>query len=161
MQISFAVTAKLISAFVFATLIVQFLYFLNPKFQAFSYFLGQYNFGLCRTWSDPENRFSDISAHMMILFCLFSASLGTLSPATHPQLPPNPYLRPGGPPNPFFHPVMPPMMGRVPPGGPPLMLPTSQAHSLIQPQPPPPKADPQVSIIHHLNTVNLEMFART
>ena len=31
-QISFAVTAKLISAFVFATRIVHFLYFLNPKF---------------------------------------------------------------------------------------------------------------------------------
>ena len=33
-QISFAVTAKLISAFVFATQIVQSLYFLNMKFQA-------------------------------------------------------------------------------------------------------------------------------
>ena len=33
-QISFAVTAKLISAFVFATQIVQFLYFLHPKFPA-------------------------------------------------------------------------------------------------------------------------------
>ena len=33
-QVSFAVTAKLISAFVFATRIVQFLFFLNPKFQA-------------------------------------------------------------------------------------------------------------------------------
>ena len=33
-QISFAVTAKLISTFVFATRIVQFLYFLNPKFPA-------------------------------------------------------------------------------------------------------------------------------
>ena len=33
-QISFAVTAKLISAFVFATQIVKFLYFLDPKFQA-------------------------------------------------------------------------------------------------------------------------------
>ena len=32
-QISFAVTAKLISAFVFSTQIVQFLFFLNPKFQ--------------------------------------------------------------------------------------------------------------------------------
>ena len=32
-QISCAVTAKLISAFVFATQIVQFLYFLNPNFQ--------------------------------------------------------------------------------------------------------------------------------
>ena len=35
-QISFAVTAKLISAFVFATWIVHFLFFLNPKFQASS-----------------------------------------------------------------------------------------------------------------------------
>ena len=35
-QTSFAVTAKLISAFVFATRIVQFLFFLNPKFQASS-----------------------------------------------------------------------------------------------------------------------------
>ena len=34
MQISFAVTAKLISAFVFATWIEQSLFFLNPKFQA-------------------------------------------------------------------------------------------------------------------------------
>ena len=35
-QISFAVTAKLISAFVFAIRIVHFLFFLNPKFQASS-----------------------------------------------------------------------------------------------------------------------------
>ena len=33
-QISFAVTAKLFSAFVFATRIIQFLYFLKPKFPA-------------------------------------------------------------------------------------------------------------------------------
>ena len=39
MQISFAVTAKLISAFVFATRIVQFLFFLNPKFQASNHLL--------------------------------------------------------------------------------------------------------------------------
>ena len=38
-QISFAVTAKLISAFVFATRVVQFLFFLNPKFQASSHLL--------------------------------------------------------------------------------------------------------------------------
>ena len=38
-QISFAVTAKLISAFVFATQTVQFLFFLNPKFQASSLLL--------------------------------------------------------------------------------------------------------------------------
>ena len=36
-QISFVVTAKLISAFVFATKMVQSLYFLNTKFQASSY----------------------------------------------------------------------------------------------------------------------------
>ena len=42
LQISFAVTAKLISAFVFATRIVQFLFYLNPKFQASSSFLSLY-----------------------------------------------------------------------------------------------------------------------
>ena len=41
-QISFAVAAKLISAFVFATRIVQFLFYLNPKFQASSSFLSLY-----------------------------------------------------------------------------------------------------------------------
>ena len=38
-QISFAVTAKLISAFVFAIRIVQSLYYLNPIFQASSHLL--------------------------------------------------------------------------------------------------------------------------
>ena len=42
-QISFAVTAKLISAFVFATRIVQSLYFLNPKFQVSSHLLWLYS----------------------------------------------------------------------------------------------------------------------
>ena len=42
-QISFAVTAKLISAFVSATRIVQSLYFLNPKFQASSHLLWFYS----------------------------------------------------------------------------------------------------------------------
>ena len=41
-QISFAVTAKLISAFVFATPILQFLYFLNPKFPVSSHLLCLY-----------------------------------------------------------------------------------------------------------------------
>ena len=36
-QISFAVTAKLICVFVFATWMVQYLNFLNPKFQVSSY----------------------------------------------------------------------------------------------------------------------------
>ena len=38
-QISCAVTAQLISAFIFAAQIVQMLYLLNPKFQASSHFL--------------------------------------------------------------------------------------------------------------------------
>ena len=42
-QISFAVTAKQISAFVFATLIVQSLFYLNPKFQASSHLLRLYS----------------------------------------------------------------------------------------------------------------------
>ena len=42
-QISFAITAKLISTFVFATRIVQSVYFLNPKFQAFSHLLWLYS----------------------------------------------------------------------------------------------------------------------
>ena len=42
-QISFSVTAKLISVFVFATQIVQSLYFLNPKFQASSHLLWLYS----------------------------------------------------------------------------------------------------------------------
>ena len=41
-HISCAVTAQLISAFVFATRIVQFLFFLNPKFQAASFLLKLY-----------------------------------------------------------------------------------------------------------------------
>ena len=39
MQISCSVTAQLISAFVFATLVVQFLFFLDLKFQASNPFL--------------------------------------------------------------------------------------------------------------------------
>ena len=43
MQISFAVVAKLISAFVFATRIVQFLSFINTKFQASNLLLRLYS----------------------------------------------------------------------------------------------------------------------
>ena len=42
-QISLAVTVKLISVFVFATRIVQSLYFLNPKFRASSHLLWLYS----------------------------------------------------------------------------------------------------------------------
>ena len=50
--ISFAVTAKLISAFVFATRIVQSLCFLNPKFQVSSHLLWLYSLVWCQTWSE-------------------------------------------------------------------------------------------------------------
>ena len=43
MQISFAVTAKLIIAFVFAAQIEESLFFLHPKFQASSYLLWLYS----------------------------------------------------------------------------------------------------------------------
>ena len=42
-QLRSAVTAKLISAFVFATRIVQFLYFINPNFPASSHLLCLYS----------------------------------------------------------------------------------------------------------------------
>ena len=42
LQISCAVTAQLFSAFVFATQVVQFLFFLNPKFQVSSLLLWLY-----------------------------------------------------------------------------------------------------------------------
>ena len=40
---AYAITAKLISAFVFATLITQSFYYLNSKFQASSYLLWLYS----------------------------------------------------------------------------------------------------------------------
>ena len=52
--ISFAVTAKLISAFVFATRIVQSLYFLNPKFQASGHLLWLYSPVCVRTARKPR-----------------------------------------------------------------------------------------------------------
>ena len=63
-QISFAVIAKQIKAFVFATRIVQFLYFLNPKFQTCNYFLK-----LCSpVWVGPGRKPED-------RFCLDAAQL--------------------------------------------------------------------------------------
>ena len=58
MQFSFAVTAKLISAFVFATRIVQYLSFLNPKFQASSHLLLLYSPVVSDLVVHPEDRFS-------------------------------------------------------------------------------------------------------
>ena len=66
-QISFAVTAKLIRAFVFATRIVQSFYFLNPKFQASSHLLRLYSLFVSDLVGNPEDRFSDNEAHLKSL----------------------------------------------------------------------------------------------
>ena len=58
MRNSFAVTAKLISAFVFATRIVHFLFLLNPKFSSFYAASGTVHVGLCQTWLEtPKTGF--------------------------------------------------------------------------------------------------------
>ena len=57
--------AKLISAFVIATRIVQFLYFLNPKFQASNHLLCLYS---CRTCSETTSLvFSRDGSYMILL----------------------------------------------------------------------------------------------
>ena len=53
-QISFTVTAKLISAFVFATRIVLFLFFLNPKVQGSSHPLWLYRPVCVRPGRKPQ-----------------------------------------------------------------------------------------------------------
>ena len=58
-QISFAVTAKLINAFVFTTEIVQFLYFLNPKFPASNHLLCLYSSVCVRPLQKPHCWFSN------------------------------------------------------------------------------------------------------
>ena len=60
-KISFAVTAKLISAFVFATWIVKFLYFLNPKF-----LLCLYSSVCVRPVRKSHCWFSHEAAHVML-----------------------------------------------------------------------------------------------
>ena len=63
-QISFAVTAKLISAFVFATWIVQSLFFLNPKFQASSNLLWLYSLVCVRPGRKAKCWFSHDAAQI-------------------------------------------------------------------------------------------------
>ena len=66
-QISFAVTAKLISAFVFATWIVQSLYYLNPKFQAsIAIFCGCTAPFVWDLVENPEDQFSHNKAHLIL-----------------------------------------------------------------------------------------------
>ena len=57
-----AVTAQLISAFVFATQIVQFLYFLNPNVQASNHLLWRYRLVCVEPGRNPEDRFSHDAA---------------------------------------------------------------------------------------------------
>ena len=72
-QISFAVTAKLISAFVFATRIVQFLFYLNPKFQDSSSFLWLYRSVYVGSGRKPHCWFSHEAAQ--ILNAIFAGCL--------------------------------------------------------------------------------------
>ena len=67
-QISFAVTGKLISTFVFATRIVQYIYFLYTKFQASSHILcGFTDWFVWDLVGNPEDPFSQNEAQMMQL----------------------------------------------------------------------------------------------
>ena len=52
-------------AFVFATWIVQSLFYLNPKFQASSYLLWLYSPVCVGPSRKPEDRFSQNEAHMI------------------------------------------------------------------------------------------------
>ena len=70
----FAVTAKLISAFVFATQIVHLLYFLNPTFPASSHLLCMYRSVCVGPVRKPHCRFSHEAAH-------FTSDLSSSKPA--------------------------------------------------------------------------------
>ena len=63
MQISFTVIAKLISAFVFPTWIVKYLYFLNPKFQVSSHLHLLYSLVFVRPGHNLQPWFSHVVAH--------------------------------------------------------------------------------------------------
>ena len=63
-QISFAVAAKLISAFVFTIWIVHILFFLNPKFQASSLLLCLYSSVCVRPVQKSHCWFSHETAHL-------------------------------------------------------------------------------------------------
>ena len=71
-QISCPVTAKLISAFVFAIRIVQSLNYLNPKFQAsrLTIFCGCTAQFVSDLVGNPEDRFSHNEAHFILNSCL-------------------------------------------------------------------------------------------
>ena len=76
-QISFAVTTKLISPFVFATRILQFLNYLNPKFQASSCLLWLFRLVCVRPGGEPKLLvFSCTGSNMFVfLMCLGGKTL--------------------------------------------------------------------------------------
>ena len=64
--------AQLISDFVFTARIVQSLFFLNPKSQAFSFFFCDCTGRLMSDLvGNPEDRFSRVAAHITMHFCEF------------------------------------------------------------------------------------------
>ena len=67
-QISFAVTAGLISAFVFARQKVQSLFYLNPKYQASSHLLVLYSLVCVGPGRKPSERGSYTVEQIMRLF---------------------------------------------------------------------------------------------
>ena len=73
-RISSAVTAQLISAFIFATWIVRFLLYLYSKLQDSSVLLWA---GLCQTWSETPDGFSWVAAQF--IFTLQSKRLSHCS----------------------------------------------------------------------------------
>ena len=92
-QISCAVTTELISAFVFATQIVQSLFFLNLKFQASSLLLWQHSMICVRPNQKPKLFDSDAKAHTELLvhqrifgFNSFRIDLSTVYNTLFPNL---------------------------------------------------------------------------
>ena len=71
------VTAKLISAFVFATRIVQFLFYLNPKFQGSSTFLCLYRSVCVGSVGKPHCWLSHETAHIIMGFTMWGAICGS------------------------------------------------------------------------------------
>ena len=67
LRVSFAVTEKLISAFVFATRIVQSLFFVNTKFPASSHLLWLYSLVCLGPGRKPQDRFSHNEAQIRSL----------------------------------------------------------------------------------------------
>ena len=77
-QISFAVTAQLISAFVFDTQIhvVHFLYYLHPKFQVYSHILWVYRPVCVGPGRKPRKPvFSQRGSNTVLICCFFFTSV--------------------------------------------------------------------------------------